>query len=83
MRVKGTFIHQLKTGENALILLTENKIDQDKLYHYLTIDAYQFKKEIVEEEPRIELISAGYKNENDEITWNQEYIPVPKWYELN
>jgi hypothetical protein len=83
MRVKGTFIYTLKTGENALILLTESKIDQDKLYHYLTVDAYQFKKEIVQEEPRIELISAGYKDENDEVIWNHEYIPVPKWYDLN
>jgi hypothetical protein len=83
MRIKGSFIYTLKTGENALILLTENKIDQDKLYHYLTVDAYRFKKEIVQEEPRIELISAGYKNENDEVIWNNEYIPVPKWYDLN
>jgi hypothetical protein len=83
MKVKGTFIYTLKTGENALILLTESKIDQDKLYHYLMVDAYQFKKEIVQEEPRIELISAGYKNENDEVIWNHEYIPVPKWYDLN
>lgn len=83
MNVKGTFIHRLKTGENVLILLTESKTEQDKLYHHLTVDAYQFKKEIVAEEPRIELISAGYKDENNEITWNQQYIPVPKWYELN
>lgn len=83
MKVKGTFIYTLKTGENALILLTESKIEQDKLYHHLTVDAYQFKKEIVEEEPRIELISAGYKNEKDEIIWNLKYIPVPKWYDLN
>jgi len=83
MKVKDTFIYTLNTGENALILLTESKIEQDKLYHHLTIDAYRFKKEIVEEEPRIEVISAGYKNEKDEIIWNSEYIPVPKWYDLN
>ncbi len=34
-------------------------------------------------EPRIELISTGYKNENNEIIWNREYMPVPKWYDLN
>jgi hypothetical protein len=83
MRIKGSFIYTLKTGENALILLTENKIEQEKLYHYLMVDAYRFKKEIVQEEPGIELISAGYKNEKDELTWNHEYIPVPKWYDQN
>ncbi|MGN8054914.1 hypothetical protein ACTJKN_01495 [Pedobacter sp. 22163] len=83
MRIKGSFIYTLKTGENALILLAENKIDQEKLYHYLTVDAYRFKKEIVQEEPGIKLISAGYKNEKDEVIWNHEYIPVPKWYDLN
>lgn len=83
MRVKGTFIYTLKTGENALILLAENKIEQQKLYHYLTIDAYRFKKEIAEEEPRIELISAGYRNEKGEIFWSEEYIPVLKWYDNN
>jgi hypothetical protein len=83
MSVKGTFIYTLKTGENALILLAENKAEQEKLYHYLAVDAYRFKKEIVEEEPRIELISAGYRNEQGEILWSEEYIPVPKWYDLN
>jgi len=83
MRIKGTFIYTLKTGENALILLAENKSEQEKLYHHLTVDAYRFKKEIVEEEPRIELISAGYRNEQGRIFWNEEYIPVPKWYDLN
>jgi len=83
MKVKGAFIYTLNTGENALILLADNEIEQDKLYQYLAIDAYQFKKEIVEEEPRIVLISAGYKNENNEIIWNREYIPVPKWYDEN
>lgn len=83
MRIKGTFIHQLKTGENALILLAASKTEQDKLYQHLAVDPYQFKKELVEEEPRIELISAGYKNKNNEVTWNEEYIPVPKWYEQN
>ncbi|WP_316825067.1 hypothetical protein [Pedobacter miscanthi] len=83
MKVKGTFIHKLKTGENALILLTGSKTEQEKLYHHLTVDAYQFKKDIVAEEPRIALISAGYKDENDEVTWNEDYIPVPKWYEQN
>jgi hypothetical protein len=37
----------------------------------------------VEEEPRIELIFAGYRNEKGEIFWSEEYIPVPKWYDLN
>ncbi|KQM72684.1 hypothetical protein ASE74_22705 [Pedobacter sp. Leaf216] len=83
MKVKGAFVYPLETGEKALILLAESKTDQDKLYHYLTIDAYKFKREIAEEEPNIGWISAGYKNEHNEITWNQEYIPVPKWYDLN
>ncbi|WP_293789925.1 hypothetical protein [uncultured Pedobacter sp.] len=83
MRVKGTFIHTLKTGENALILLAENKSEQEKLYHYLAIDAYRFKKEIAEEAPHIELISAGYKNEQGKIIWDEEYIPLPKWYDHN
>ncbi|WP_316799556.1 hypothetical protein [Pedobacter frigidisoli] len=43
MRVKGTIIHKLGTGEHVLILLAENKTEQQKLYHYLTIDAMQFK----------------------------------------
>jgi hypothetical protein len=34
----------LKTGENALILLAENKSEQEKLYHHLVVDAYRFKK---------------------------------------
>jgi hypothetical protein len=46
-------------------------------------DAYQFKKEIAAEESRIILVSAGYKNENNEIIRKREYIPVPKWYDQN
>ncbi|WP_431295185.1 hypothetical protein [Pedobacter sp. P26] len=46
MKVKGAFIHTLKTGESALILLADNKIEQDKLYQHLAVDAYQFKKKL-------------------------------------
>ncbi|TCD12144.1 hypothetical protein EZ449_03770 [Pedobacter frigidisoli] len=83
MKVKGTFIHTLKTGEKALILLTDNEEEQEKLFHYLSIDAYQFKKEIVEKEPRIELISAGYTDNEGKVVWNENYIPIPKWFEMN
>lgn len=83
MRVKGTVVITLKTGEKALILLTENKIEQTKLYHHLAIDAYQFKAELSEEEPNIKYISAGFKSDDDEIIWDDDYIAVPKWYDKN
>ncbi|MBC6110486.1 hypothetical protein ACFOG5_05045 [Pedobacter fastidiosus] len=83
MKVKETMIFTLKNGEKALILLAENEEEQEKLYHHLTVDAYKFKNEIAETEPRIDYISSGYRNEKDEVTWNNDYIPVPKWFEKN
>ncbi|KQS40577.1 hypothetical protein [Pedobacter sp. Leaf194] len=83
MKVKGTLVITLETGEKALILLAENKSEQEKLYHYLSVDAYKFKSEISEEAPRIDFISAGYNDDDDQIIWEDNYIPVPKWYEKN
>ncbi|WP_316737464.1 hypothetical protein [Pedobacter aquatilis] len=83
MRIKGTVVITLKTGEKALILLTENETEQSKLYHHLAIDAYQFKNELSEEEPNIKYISTGYKTDNNEIIWDDNYIAVPNWYDKN
>lgn len=83
MKVKGTSVYTLKTGEHALILVTENEEEQIKLYHYLSIDAYRFKKEVAEDHPAIEYISVGYVNNDNELVWNKKYIPVPKWYDMN
>lgn len=83
LKVKGTIIMSLPDGEKVIVLLAETMEDMDKLYHYLTIDAYRFKNEIAEHSPDIKSISAGYKNDNDEVFWNNEYIPLPKWYDNN
>ncbi|RZL45557.1 MAG: hypothetical protein EOP00_17205 [Pedobacter sp.] len=82
MRIEGTMVITLETGEKALLLLAKNKIEQDELYQHLSVDAYKFKKEVSEEEPEIKFISAGFRNE-DEVFWNENYIPVPKWYDMN
>ncbi|WP_316830184.1 hypothetical protein [Pedobacter aquatilis] len=83
MKVKGTLIITLKSGEKALILLAENQTEQQKLYHHLSVDAYRFKSEISEEIPKIDYISAGYRDHNSQIVWEDNYIPVPKWYDKN
>lgn len=83
MKVKGTLVITLKSGEKALILLAENKSEQEKLYHHLSVDAYKFKNEISEEAPGIDYISAGFRGEGDQIIWEDNYIPVPKWYDKN
>lgn len=83
MKVKGSMLITLKSGQKALILLAENKSEQEKLYHRLSIDAYKFKHEIAEAAPEIEYISAGYKTDNNEIIWEDNYIPVPNWYREN
>lgn len=83
MKVMATLVITLKSGEKVLILLAENKIEQEKLYHHLSIDAYKFKHEIAEEAPKIDYISAGYKGEDNEIIWEDNYIPVPKWFDKN
>ncbi|MCZ4222097.1 hypothetical protein [Pedobacter rhodius] len=83
MKVKGSVVITLNSGEKALILIAKNKSEQEKLYHHLSIDAYQFKNEISEEAPKIAYISAGYKSETNEIIWEDNYIPIPKWYDKN
>jgi len=82
MRVTGTMVITLETGEKVLLLLAEDKIEQEELYQYLSVDAYKFKKEVSEEEPGIAFISAGFKID-DEVFWNDNYIPVPRWYDMN
>lgn len=83
MKIKGSMIMNAPTGGKALVLLTEDKTTFDKLYHKLSIDAYQFKKEIAENIKDIKYITAGYKTDKNEVIWNDDYIPVPRWYELN
>jgi len=83
MKVKGTVIITMPGGAKALILLATALEDLDRLHHYLTIDAYRFKKEVSESIPGIEFISAGFKNNKGEFIWNDDYIPIPKWYENN
>lgn len=83
MKVKGTIIHKLGTGEHVLILLAENKAEQQKLYHYLTIDAMQFKQEIATEAPKLDFITAGFKNTDGKVIFNEDYIEMPKWFDLN
>lgn len=83
MKVKGTIIFSLATGERVLVLLAQSRSELNSLYHYLCIDAYQFKKDVSENLMDITYISAGFKDENGELQWNDEYIPVPKWYEKN
>lgn len=70
-------------GEKALILLTKNQESQELLYQSLSVDAYQFKKEVAENIEGLAYISTGYKNEKNEIIWDDNYIAVPKWYENN
>ena len=83
MIVRGNMILTLKTGQKVLILLAENASEQEQLYHKLAVDAYSFKEQISIEIPGIELISAGYKTNDNELIWNDEYIPIPKWYNQN
>ncbi|WP_231459769.1 hypothetical protein [Pedobacter sp. Leaf132] len=83
MRIKGTVVITLKSGEKALILLTESKAEQFKLYQHLATDAYQFKNELSEEEPEIKYISSGFKTDENEIIWDDNYIAVPNWYDKN
>lgn len=83
MIVKGNMILTLKTGQKALILLADNPSAQEELYHQLVVDAYHFKREVSTEIPDIELISAGYKTSDNQLVWNDDYIPIPKWYSQN
>jgi len=83
MILNGSMILTLKTGEKVLILLADNPVAQEELYHQLVVDAYYFKQEISTEIPDIELISAGYKTSDNELVWNDDYIPIPKWYSKN
>lgn len=46
MKFKGSMLITLKSGQKALILLAENKSEQVKLYHHLSIDPYKYKNEI-------------------------------------
>jgi hypothetical protein len=83
MIVKGNMILTLKTGQKVLILLADNPSAQEELYHQLVVDAYHFKREVSTEIPDIELISAGYKTSDNQLVWNDDYIPIPKWYSQN
>ncbi|QPH40186.1 hypothetical protein [Pedobacter endophyticus] len=83
MKITGTHIRTLNTGDKVLILLAENKEEQKKLHHYLLIDAYQFKQDVAEDIPKVDFISAGYKDEDDKIIYDRNLIEIPKWFEKN
>lgn len=83
MKVTGVIVISVAEGEKVLVLLAPSRSELDQLYNKLRIDAYQFKKEVSEHHADIKFISAGFKDENGEFQWNDEYIPVPKWYENN
>lgn len=55
-KVKGTLVMTMAGGDRVFVLLAESMEDMDKLYHYLTIDAYRFKNEIAEHSPDIKSI---------------------------
>lgn len=83
MSIKETIIVTLPTGELVVVLLARDAEEVKQLYHHLQIDAYQFKKSVAQETNGIEFISAGFKNDKGEIFWEDDLIPVPKWYEQN
>ena len=83
MVVTGTMVISIAEGQKVLVLLAPSHSEIDELYHQIRIDAYQFKKEISKLHTDIKFISAGFKDEEDELHWNDDYIPLPKWYENN
>lgn len=64
-------------------MLSKDPADQERLHHYLSIDAFEFKKNIAESMPGIEYLSTGVLNGKGNIEWSEEYIELPKWYDLN
>lgn len=83
MVVTGTIVISTTEGEKVLVLLARSAEELDQLYHQLRIDAYQFKKEVAKHHADIKFISAGFRDDKNELHWNDDYIPVPKWYENN
>ncbi|WP_316809490.1 hypothetical protein [Pedobacter agri] len=83
MKVFGSELISLYSGEVVMIMLAHDEIDCERLYHYLTIDAYEFKKHLVEHHPEVNYLSVGFRNPNGKLDWNKNYIELPKWYDLN
>ncbi|GGE41396.1 hypothetical protein EV200_101656 [Pedobacter psychrotolerans] len=83
MNVKDTMLITLPSGKKVIILLAIDKEAVEELYQYLKIDAFQFKKSIAENDSDVSYISAGYKNDSGEIFWEDDLIPIPRWYENN
>jgi|GEM_PF-600605 len=83
MKVFGSELISLYNGDIVMIILAVDELDCERLYHYLTIDAYEFKKHIAEHLPEVTYLSVGFKNPNGKLEWNNNYIELPKWYDLN
>lgn len=83
MKVLGSELMSLHNGEVVLIILAINGADCERLYHRLTIDAYEFKKHVAEKIPEVSYLSVGIKNPGGKLEWNKNYIELPKWYDLN
>ncbi|RZK15199.1 MAG: hypothetical protein EOO86_17180 [Pedobacter sp.] len=83
MNVLGSELMSLYNGDVVLIMLAIDIMDCDRLYHYLTIDAYEFKKHVAENFPEVNYLSVGFKSPNGKLEWNKNYIELPKWYDLN
>lgn len=83
MKVIGSVVVSLNNGDVVLIMLAKDKASEVKLYHYLSIDAFEFKKDLSENMPEVAYLSAGHRTEEGKLEWNKEYIELPKWYDLN
>jgi len=83
MKIWESIVIQSIKGEQILVLICNSLAEQERLHHFLTIDAYEFKKNIAEVKPEIDYLSTGQRQESGKINWNKDFIELPKWYDLN
>jgi hypothetical protein len=70
-------------GDLIMVMLAISDADCQRLYHYLLIDAFDFKKHVAEYMPEVTFLSAGYRTLDGRLKWKREFIELPKWYDLN
>jgi len=83
MIVLGSEMILLKSGDLVMVMLARNKADSESLYHYLRVDAFEFKRHVAERMPEVNFLSSGHRTEAGKLEWNHDYIDLPKWYDLN
>jgi hypothetical protein len=83
MKIFESLVITSQRGEQVLIMLSKEGTDRERLHHYLSIDAFDFKKHVAEKMPEIEYVSTGILNGKGNIEWSEKYLELPKWYDLN